>query len=165
MSSRAGFGHESPVNATVDWYTPPWVFEQLGLQFDLDPCQPASGVPWIPAHVRYTLAGDGLVAPWFGKVWLNPPYGKHTFAWLERMHEHRNGVALVFARTDCAWFHDFVAKADAILFLSGRVKFVDGLGATGGSGAGSGSMLVAWGAESVAALRAMREKGHLVFNS
>jgi hypothetical protein len=47
---------------------------------------------------------------------------------LEKMHYHRQGVALVFARTDCKWFHDYVAKADAILFLKGRVKFVDGLG-------------------------------------
>jgi hypothetical protein len=85
-------------------------------------------------------------------------------AWLERMHNHRNGVALVFARTDCAWFHESVAKADAILFLRGRVKFVDGLGVTGGSGAGSGSMLVAWGRENVDALLAMRDLGHLVYN-
>ena len=71
---------------------------------------------------------------------------------------------MVFARTDCAWFHESVAKADAILFLRGRVKFVDGLGVTGGSGAGSGSMLVAWGRENVDALLAMRDLGHLVHN-
>ena len=70
----------------------------------------------------------------------------------------------MFARTDCAWFHDSVAKADAVLFLRGRVKFVDGLGVTGGSGAGSGSMLVAWGAENIAALEGMRDIGHLVYN-
>ena len=71
----------------------------------------------------------------------------------------------MFARTDCAWFHDSVAKADAILFLRGRVKFVDGLGVTGGSGAGSGSMLVAWGSDNVKALDAMRDIGHLVVNA
>jgi len=165
MSNPAGFCHESSANVSVDWYTPPWVFERLSLQFDLDPCQPPQGIPWIPTHVRYTLAEDGLIAPWFGKVWLNPPYGKHTYAWLKRMHEHRNGVALVFARTDCAWFHDFVAKADAILFLNGRIKFVDGLGITGGSGAGSGSMLIAWGESNVAALQKMKDVGHLVYNT
>ena len=58
-----------------------------------------------------------------------------------------------------------VAKADAILFLRGRVKFVDGLGVSGGSGVGSGSMLVAWGAENVAALLAMSDLGHLVYNA
>ena len=72
---------------------------------------------------------------------------------------------MVFARTDCKWFHDYVAKADAILFLSGRVKFVDGLGVTRGSGAGSGSMLVAWGDEGVSALQTMCECGFLYIKS
>jgi hypothetical protein len=84
-----------------------------------------------------------------------------AWPWLKKMHSHRNGIALVFARTDCAWFHESVAKADAILFLKGRVKFVDGLGATGGSGAGSGSMLVAWGADNVDALESMQDMGFL----
>lgn len=163
MSAKTGFSHEDRGNQNVDWYTPSWVFERLGLQFDLDPCQPESGVPWIPAARWYTLLDDGLVSPWTGRVWLNPPYGKHTAAWLAKMHEHRNGVALVFARTDCAWFHDSVAQADAILFLRGRIRFVDGLGVTQGGGPGSGSMLVAWGQDCVSALVRISDLGHLVF--
>lgn len=80
------------------------------------------------------------------------------------MSEHRNGIALVFARTDNAWFHDFVCKADAILFLKGRVSFVDGLCKAGKGGAGAGSMLVAWGGVSVDALRKMQELGFLIEN-
>lgn len=159
-----GFTHDNKDNASVDWYTPSWVFERLGIEFDLDPCQPEIPIPWIPAKKTYSLRDNGLIQPWSGRVWLNPPYGKHTPAWLERMHNHRDGIALVFARTDCAWFHESVAKADAILFLRGRIKFVDGLGVTGGGGAGSGSMLVAWGAENVGALRAMRDLGYWVGN-
>ena len=68
-------------------------------------------------------------------------------------------------RTDCAWFHDYVAKADAILFLKGRVKFVDGLGVSGGNGAGSGSMLIAWGRENVQSLLGIQNKGYLVVNN
>ena len=45
------------------------------------------------------------------------------------------------------------------------MKFVDGLGVTGESGAGSGSMLVAWGRENVDALLAMSDLGHLVHNA
>lgn len=164
MSTKAaGFTHDNADNKSVDWYTPAWIFERMGLVFDLDPCQPEKRIPWIPACAAYSLKDDGLVSPWHGKVWLNPPYGKHTYAWLEKMHQHRNGVSLVFARTDCAWFHDFVANADAVLFLKGRVKFVDGLGATGGSGAGSGSMLIAWGDENVYALEQMRDLGKLCY--
>lgn len=159
MSKSAGFTHDNVANKSVDWYTPPWIFQELGLHFTLDPCAPPGGVPWIPATMAYCEADNGLVMPWMGQVWLNPPYGAHTGAWLAKMHEHRNGVALVFARTDCAWFHDYAAKADAILFLRGRVKFVDGLGKTGNSGAGAGSMLIAWGNESVEALRRMSSRG------
>jgi phage N-6-adenine-methyltransferase len=158
-TQKKGFTHESHNNLSVDWYTPRWVFDDLALEFDLDPASPKGGVPWIPAKKHYDIEADGLSSPWVGKVWLNPPYGKHTPLWLEKMSTHRNGVALVFARTDCAWFHKYVYTADAILFLKGRIQFVDGLGATKGSGSSSGSMLVAWGDECVVALEAMREKG------
>jgi hypothetical protein len=164
VSEKAkGFTHDSSDNVSVDWYTPAWVFERMGLIFDLDPCAPLGGVSWIPAQQTYSLPQDGLSLPWFGRVWCNPPYGKHTSSWLEKMNIHKNGVSLIFARTDTKWFHDFVIYADAILFLKGRISFVDGLGKTGGSGAGAGSMLVAWGAENRAALERMADLGFLVF--
>lgn len=160
-----GFTHDSKNNASVDWYTPPWIFKRLELSFDLDPCQPPEGIEWIPAKRRFSIIDNGLAQPWSGRVWCNPPYGKHTAAWLKRMHEHKNGISLVFSRTDCSWFHESVAKADAILFLRGRIKFVDGLGKTGGSGAGCGSMLIAWGRDCVGALEDMRDLGHLVVHN
>jgi hypothetical protein len=157
--NKKGFSHEERGNKNIDWYTPPWLFEKMNVVFDLDPCQPVKKVKWIPAIKTYSILDDGLIQPWIGRVWLNPPYGKHTPAWLERMHNHRNGLSLLFARTDCAWFHDFVVKADAILFLKGRVKFVDGLCVSNGSGAGSGSMLIAWGDENVEVLNNIKDLG------
>lgn len=157
-----GFTHDNKNNQSIDWYTPPWIFECLGLNFDIDPCHPQKPIPWIPVKKTYNIIDDELQKSWDGLVWLNPPYGKHTGEWLKKMHEHRNGIALVFARTDCAWFHDYCACADAILFLKGRIKFVDGLGVTGGSGAGSGSMLIAWGLESIDAIKKMSDKGLFV---
>jgi hypothetical protein len=46
---NVGFTHESQNNVSVEWYTPPWVFQKLGVEFDLDPCQPPEGIKWIPA--------------------------------------------------------------------------------------------------------------------
>jgi hypothetical protein len=161
-AKKEGFTHDSVANLSVDWYTPPDIFNSLGLEFDLDPCAPTGGVPWIPVKNHYDIYSDGLISEWFGRVFLNPPYGKVTGAWLKKMHHYRNGIALIFARTDNAWYHDYVAKADAILFLKGRIKFVDGLGVSGGNGAGCGSMLIAWGDDNVAALERMKDKGHLV---
>lgn len=165
MSSRGsslkkkGFTHESQAAETTSWYTPKWVFDKLGLEFDLDPCAPQGGVPWIPAKNHYSLPQDGLSLPWSGRVWCNPPYGKETPKWLDKMAQHRDGVALVFARTDVKWFHDFVATSDAVLFLKGRIQFVDGLGLTGSSGSSCGSLLVAWGSDSVDALLRMADSG------
>lgn len=153
----AGFTHDNKDNATVDWYTPKWIFDELRLKFDLDPCAPEGGVPWIPAAKTYSLKDDGLKQPWEGLVWCNPPYGKYTSDWLKKLSGHKNGVALVFARTDCKWFHSYASTADKILFMQGRVKFVDGLGVTGGGGAGSGSMLLAWGKESALAVEMFAE--------
>ena len=153
------------VPATVEWYTPPSIFEMLKCGFTLDPCHPGlSVVNWVPTLCLYTKADDGLVKPWWGRVWLNPPYGRELPPWLAKMHEHRDGIALVFARTDTAWFHDYVAKADGILFLKKRVRFVDATGVQGDS-PNCGSMLVAWGALNVLSLKAAAAEGHGVFTS
>ena len=42
---------------------------------------------------------DGLVLPWEGRVWLNPVRCR-GLPFLERMADHGNGVALIFARTE-----------------------------------------------------------------
>jgi hypothetical protein len=160
LEQPKGFTHHSIDNRTVEWWTPKWIFDALGLSFDLDPCSPSGGVPWLPAAKHYSLPQDGLTLPWHGNVWLNPPYGKHTGDWLAKMHQHRNGVALVFARTDCRWFHEYVVPADRILFLRGRIRFVDGMAVTKGTGAGAGSLLTAWGNEQCAALDRMAHDGH-----
>ena len=155
MSALPGFSHESQNAKTVEWYTPPWVFEALGLSFDLDPCSPPGGLPWVPAVSHYSAADNGLIREWRGRVWLNPPYGDLTSKFLARMHEHRHGVALVFARTDTNWFHNYAAKADAILFIHGRLAFVPSGEIKGKSGAGAGSALIAWNDDCVSALRKM----------
>lgn len=159
-----GLVHEAPYQgATNEWYTPAWVFDALGMRFDLDPCSPAGGLHWVPADNHYALPQDGLALPWFGRVWCNPPYGPHTGEWLKACAGHGCAIALVFARTDTRWFHDYATTADAILFMDRRIKFVDASGdppmvldkRTGKmreSSPGAGSMLLAWGAEEARAL-------------
>lgn len=148
QESKAGFTHESQSAKSIEWYTPKSIFDGLGCEFDTDVCAPEGGLPWIPAKKFLSLKDDGLTTPWNNAfVWCNPPYGKQTPMWLKKLQEHNNGIALVFSRTDCKWFFDYVVKSDLVLFLKGRVKFVDGQGDSGNSGAGNGSMLVAYGAK------------------
>ena len=77
-----------------DYYTPPTIFQALGLTFDVDVCAPSGGVPWVPARMHYDMALDGLSQPWEGLVWCNPPYSGPA-PWIERFIEHGNGIMLV----------------------------------------------------------------------
>jgi hypothetical protein len=135
-----------PKSKSVEWYTPPEVFELMKFpKFDLDPCSPGKDVVhWIPAETHYTEFG--LMKEWFGRVWLNPPYGGETEKWLERLKQHGNGIALVFARTDTLWFHTIACKADAICFMVGRIAFINDKGKRGDNSS-CGSMLLAFGSE------------------
>lgn len=151
-----GLVHESTHNETKEWYTPPEVFKALNLEFDIDVCSPGEGVvPWVPAKKHLTKTENGLITPWEGKVWMNPPYGSDTPKWMKLFAKHGNGVALVFSRTDCAWFHDFAVRCDALCFMRGRIRFIKANGERGGT-PGAGSLLVASGRECVEALRESR---------
>ena len=144
-----GFTHESSRNETAEWYTPPSLFDSMGIQFDLDPCAPPVGSLWtVPATHKWTAEDDGRLMPWHGNVFCNPPYGQDTATWLEKLALHGRGVALVFARTDTKWFHRFAADADAICFIEGRIKFIKPDGSSGDT-PGAGSMLVIYGDDNV----------------
>lgn len=146
--------HERAEDGSVEWYTPGPVIAALGLDYDLDPCSPPGGLPWIPARRVFTEADDGLTQPWVGRVWMNPPYGEHSQKWMRRLAAHGNGVALIFARTDTRWFHETVGAADAICFIAGRIAFVPGDGRDASWAAGAPSCLVAYGADCAAAVAA-----------
>lgn len=144
-----------------EWLTPPDLVKKLGV-FDLDPCSPINR-PWDTAKNHYSISdGDGLIMPWYGRVWLNPPYGRETFKWLDRLSEHGSGLGLIFARTDTKGFHRTVLnKAHSIFFIEGRLCFhyVDG---TKGDRANAPSCLVSYSEYDTAILRMLFIKGKLV---
>lgn len=142
-----------PVAGTHVWLTPPDIIAALG-PFDLDPCAAPEPRPWPTADHHYTEAEDGLSRPWFGRVWCNPPFGSQTSAWLERMAAHGNGIALAFARTDTAMFHEWVfSRADAVLFLAGRPHFYTPAGSRAKGNSGGPICLIAYGTENARLLR------------
>jgi DNA N-6-adenine-methyltransferase (Dam) len=136
-----------------DWYTPPEIFDALGLQFDLDPCSPGPG-HWVPAKLVYTKADDGLKQRWRGRVFVNPPFGgRHShLPWLERFLVHGDGIAICRAYTSADWFHEYATRADAMLFPRGKTKFIRPDGSVG-KAPGHGVVLLAMGAECCAALK------------
>jgi hypothetical protein len=145
--------HEPCIGQSDDWYTPPSIFDALGLTFDLDPCSPGPG-HWVPARRIYTIDDDGLALPWEGCVFMNPPFGGRNghVPWLEKFLDHGNGVAIVRAYTSSAWFHAHAGRADAWLFPRGKTKFIRPDGSVGGS-PGHGVVLLAMGDRCVEALR------------
>jgi hypothetical protein len=155
------WGNEPTVAGTDVWLTPPYILKALG-EFDLDPSASLNR-PWDTAKHHYTIEDDGLVQEWFGRVWLNPPYGPVLAKWLRRLADHGNGIALIFARTETKAFFDEVwDKADAILFLKGRINFYRPDGAAGNN-AGSPSVLVAYGEANVRILETCSLNGKLVY--
>lgn len=128
-------GHEGETNT---WLTPLSLIKKLG-PFDLDPC----GYPGHPTADRLiTLPNDGLNQDWSGRVWLNPPYGRHIGKWLKKLETHGNGIALVFSRTDTEWFQQL--RPDLVFLLKGRIAFIRP-DETISTNAGHGSMLLAFG--------------------
>jgi len=142
---RKGIGsHQSARMNTDEWLTPPFIIEQLG-HFDLDPCAPINR-PWNTASTHYTIDDNGLSKPWTGRVWCNPPYGLAATAWLKKLAEHGNGIALIFARTETAMFFNYVwDRADSILFIKGRLYFHYPSGERASANSGAPSVLVAYG--------------------
>ena len=145
--ASTGFTHEAPVMGKTNiWLTPPALLSELG-EFDLDPCAAPAPRPWATAkrHYDITQGQDGLVLPLEGSVFCNPPYGPEAVAWLRKCAEHGDAVALIFARTETRAFVQQVwRKADAVLFLAGRLKFCRPDG-TPGASAAAPSVLVAYG--------------------
>jgi hypothetical protein len=107
---------------TDDHYTPPFIFEALKLEFDIDVAAPVGGVPWIPAKKHYSLIDDGLTSDWKGLIWCNPPYSKIT-PWALKMLDHGNGIALLPVGKS-QWFDLLWKEADGILGLPSTLRFI-----------------------------------------
>jgi hypothetical protein len=117
-----------------EWRTPKSIFDALGLVFDLDPCWPLEGPCFVPARQRYTVHDNGLVQPWHGLIWLNPPFGgrRGHVPWLKKFFIHGNGIALVNALTSSDWFHEtIVPNAQLLGFPNGKTKFIKPDGSVG----------------------------------
>ena len=107
------FNYVNAETTSNDHYTPKWVFDLLDVTFDLDVAAPVGGVPWIPALQSYSQADDGLVQPWHGLVWCNPPFSD-ILPWVRRLNEHRNGIALL-PHTKGGWREEIWQRADGLV--------------------------------------------------
>lgn len=120
-----------------EWYTPAYIAdaarEVMG-GIDLDPASNPLANETIKATNFYTIEDDGLTAPWQGRLFLNPPYGKNAgnskgnqALWSDRLiteyllFKVEQAILLVNASTDCKWFQRLWNYP--ICFTDHRVKF------------------------------------------
>lgn len=156
-------GLDPKAKKSVEWYTPKWIFDAMGIEFDMDPSSPHDHETFVPATKKLTKFDDGLSQLWLGRVWMNPPYGKETGEWMSKFCQHRNGICLVFSRTDAQWFQNALDKCDAVLLLAGRISFIPGHeNKHKASRSGAGSAMFACGDECVKAMHKLSDKGHFI---
>lgn len=122
MNKSVLFSHKTDL-----WATPQDFFDKLDeeFHFNLDPCA-------LPNNAKcskyFTPEQDGLKQDWAKhRVFCNPPYGKAIKKWVEKCHtEAQKGtliVLLIPARTDTAYFHDYIYNKAEIRFIRGRLRF------------------------------------------
>ncbi len=144
--------HEQP-GKSDEWYTPPHVFTALDCEFDMDVASPGGAItPWIEA--REFITEDSLSRQWKGFLWMNPPFGGRNGLkpWLQKFAHHNNGVALVPDRTSAPWWQVFVGRAQHVLFVAPKLKFIDQNGESGRSPP-NGTCLVGFGYKAYRALK------------
>jgi ParB family chromosome partitioning protein len=146
---QATFLDEAPVEIFSDeWYTPASVVEParavLG-SIDLDPASCATAQWVVKASHYYTKADNGLTQPWYGNVFLNPPYSMPLIVdFVDKvLAEYTAGnitaaIILTNNATDTTWAQKLLAYP--VCFHRGRVRFWQP-GKPGNSGARQGQII------------------------
>lgn len=110
-----------------DWETPLAFFKLIDEEFGFTLDAAASPSNAKVSDNFYTIEDDSLSLPWDGVVWCNPPYGRGIKDWVRKGYEEslRGSIVvmLIPARTDTAYWHDYVMKASEIRLIRGRLVF------------------------------------------
>lgn len=140
-----------------DWYTPAWIFDGLGLMFDLDVAAPDGGASAVPCRRWLTVADDGLLTPWDGLVWCNPPYSAPTH-WCRKWATHEpGGCILIRADLSTSGPYAAFAAAHALYVPPKRLQFVSGSGYASGA-VNFSTVLLGRGAEATAGMHRLAAK-------
>lgn len=155
--------HQKTVGKSQVHLTPRFIIDALG-PFDLDPCA-ATRRPFDCARVNYTRKDDGLKQKWGGYTWCNPPFDQYQVApWVDRMASHGNGILLLHARLETAWFRPCWKFASGMLALYQRVTFLKPSGKPHGANSGAPVVLVAFGRAAYDRLRYCELEGAFIYN-
>ncbi len=115
----------------VEYYTPSAIIEaarQTMGGIDLDPASSHTANRVIKAAAIFTEADDGLCQFWWGRVWMNHPFGRVTNPlWIGKLLEEytagrvEQACCITFASTSEAWFQPLLACP--VCFLAPRTNY------------------------------------------
>jgi ParB family chromosome partitioning protein len=141
--SKAFFSRfEKPILMTVppallshestEHYTPQYILDAAIAcmsAIDPDPCSNSQEIPNVPAVRHYTTQDNGLVQPWEGRVFLNPPFG-HDVEWrFSKLYQERaagltmEAIVLWKSATETAAWKTLTAISYRVCFPMARIRF------------------------------------------
>lgn len=113
-----------------EWYTPAEYIEAARTvmgTINLDPASNDFANETVKAETYYTEETNGLAHEWTGNIWMNPPYSGGVISqFVKKLVESdfTQAIVLVNNATDTEWFRMLTSKAKAIVFTTGRIRFV-----------------------------------------
>lgn len=121
------FSHKSD-----EWQTPKALFDILNAEFAFR-CDVSANEENHLCDAWIGKEEDAITASWMNVNWCNPPYSRVKDFVRKATEEAQKGkltVMLIPARTDTAFFHDYIYdRPDVeVRFLRGRVKFINPTG-------------------------------------
>ena len=113
-----------------DWQTPKWLFDKLNNHFNFY-CDVCASKENNKCNKFFDKVNSCLDNDWFECNFMNPPYGREIGKFVKKAYDQWRlndctTVALLPARTDTKWFHDYIYEYADIIFIKGRLKFEGG---------------------------------------
>ena len=121
-----------------EWFTPHMYIqaarEVMG-GIDLDPASCEQANRTVKATRYYTKEENGLMMPWYGRIWMNPPFGKTDMGGMTSLQREftakllrdfasgavEQAIILCIANPSVYWFQPFLDFS--VCFLRGHLYF------------------------------------------
>lgn len=116
-----------------DYYTPSDIIDRVRTamrgRITLDPASHPAANGVVKAERLYVKADNGLIRPWAGRVWLNPPFSEWSLFAAKAMKELDRGeieiMMLLISMTAITtqYIRPLLNRADFLIIPCGRMKF------------------------------------------
>lgn len=123
-------------SGNTEYYTPKNIIAAVKYclgYISLDPASSKEANKVINALVIFTKDDDGLSHDWYGKVWMNHPFGKKTNSlWIDKLVGHflegkiTEACCITYACTSEKWFRPLLSYPQCFLYPRTNYLLPDG---------------------------------------